>query len=161
MSIHGSVSTLSPGKAAASVIFHSLTGCNSASFFFDVCKKTHWEAWMSDPEFTQMFFRVLTPPEKFQYDFSRIRGFISLMYDKTIVYNKVNDARKHLFTKKGRMLESIPPTQAVFTEHTKEQSYRYSSGRKLSFSSQRFQIEFIRLFGHHFQMRTRIRSAMS
>ena len=38
---------------------------------------------------------------------------------KTTVYDKVNDDRGHLFTKKGRVLETIPPTQAALLEHTK------------------------------------------
>ena len=74
---------------------------------------------MSDPEFTQLFLRMLASPEKFQDDFNQIERFVSLMYDKTTVHDKVNDARKHLFTKRGRALETIPPTQAALLEHTK------------------------------------------
>ena len=74
---------------------------------------------MSDPEFTHLFLKMLASPEKLQDDLSKIELFVSLMYDKTSVYDKVNDVRKHLFTKKGRMLEAIPPTQAALFEHTK------------------------------------------
>ena len=117
--IHDYASTLGPYKAAASLMFHSFTGCDTVSFFFGVGKKTCWEVWMSDPEFTQLFLRMLASPEKFQDDFNQIERFVSLMYDKTTVHDKVNDARKHLFTKRGRALETIPPTQAALLEHTK------------------------------------------
>ena len=89
------------------------------SFLFNAGEKKYWEVWMSDPEFTHLSLKMLASPEKLQDDLSKIELFVSLMYDKTSVYDKVNDVRKHLFTKKGRMLEAIPTTQAAFLEHTK------------------------------------------
>ena len=58
-------------------------------------------------------------PEKLQNDFYQIERFVSSIYDKTSVYGKVNAARKHLLTKNGHMLETIPPTQAAFLKHMK------------------------------------------
>ena len=91
---------MGPEKAAASVMFHSLAGGDAVSFFFGVSRKTCREVWMSDPKFTQLFLGMLASPEKFQDDFFHIERFVSLMYDKTSVYDKANAARKYLFTKK-------------------------------------------------------------
>ena len=33
-----------------------------------------------------------------------------IMYDRTSIFSKVNDARRDLFTRKGRYIEAIPPT---------------------------------------------------
>ena len=108
--IHNYASTMGPEKAAAFMMFHSLTGCDTVSFFFGVSRKTCWEVWMSDPKFIQLFLGMLASPEKFQNDFYQIERLVSLMYDKTSVYGKVNAARKYFFTKNGHMLETIPPT---------------------------------------------------
>ena len=62
---------------------------------------------------------MLTSSETLSDIFLEVERFVSLMYDKTSVHCRVNDTRKHLFTKRGRMLETIPPTQATLKEHTK------------------------------------------
>ena len=48
-----------------------------------------------------------------------IERFVVLMYDRTCAATHVNDARKYLFTQKGRSIECIPPTSAALLEHTK------------------------------------------
>ena len=45
--------------------------------------------------------------------------FVILTYDRTSDKKKVNDARKTLFSKKGKSLDLIPPTLAALYEHTK------------------------------------------
>ena len=40
-----------------------------------------------------------------------IERFIVLMYDRTSPLMTVNECRRSMFTKKGRSVESIPPTQ--------------------------------------------------
>ena len=117
--IHEFARTLGPEKAAASLFFHGFTGCDTVSFFSSVGKKTSWEVWMSDPEFTKLFNQILTSPECLLDQLPQVERFVSLMYDKTSIHSKVNDTRKHLFTKRGRMLETIPPTEAALLEHTK------------------------------------------
>ena len=37
---------------------------------------------------------------------------------------KINDARKWLFTQRSRSLENIPPTQAALTQHIRRASYQ-------------------------------------
>lgn len=43
--------------------------------------------------------------------FSVIERFVVVLYDKNSSASKVTATRRELFTKKGRPLESIPPTQ--------------------------------------------------
>ena len=46
------------------------------------------------------------------------------MYDCTSSETTVNQARKELFTLKGRAIERLPPTQAALIEHTKRAAYQ-------------------------------------
>ena len=46
---------------------------------------------------------------------------VVLMYDRTTMCTQVNDARKALFTKKGRSMDAIPPTAAALV-HTHQDS---------------------------------------
>ena len=102
-------------------MFHAFTGCDTVSFFASVGKKTCWDVWMSDPEFTRVFLKMLTItfPQSLSDISLAVERFVSLMYDKTSTLCRVNDTRKYLFTKRERKLETIPPTQAALKEHTK------------------------------------------
>ena len=46
-----------------------------------------------------------------------LEHFVVLMHDRTTMCTQVNDARKALFTKKGRSMDAIPPTAAALV-HT-------------------------------------------
>ena len=39
-----------------------------------------------------------------------LEHFVVLLYDRTSSHEHVNDARKQLFTKKGRAIDALPPT---------------------------------------------------
>ena len=46
------------------------------------------------------------------------------MYDRTSTCMKVNDARKDLFTHKGREIEAIPPTSDALRQHARRSTYQ-------------------------------------
>ena len=64
---------------------------------------------------TEAFLSVLDgkfpPLDDKSATFSVMERFVPVLYDKDSSASKVNATRRHLFTKKGRPLESIPPTQ--------------------------------------------------
>ena len=43
--------------------------------------------------------------------------FIVLIYDRNSSLDSVNEARKQLFTQKGRIIDGLPPTQAALLQH--------------------------------------------
>ena len=47
-----------------------------------------------------------------------------LLYDRTSNFECVNQARKQLFTQKGRSIEGIPPSKAALIQHTKRATYQ-------------------------------------
>ena len=53
-----------------------------------------------------------------------IERFVIIMYDRTNSCNRVDDARRELFTQKGRSIEMIPPTYAALYQHAKRAAYQ-------------------------------------
>ena len=47
-----------------------------------------------------------------------------LLYDRTSIQKSVNEARKELFTRKRRAIDTIPLTQAVLMQHIKRAAYQ-------------------------------------
>ena len=53
-----------------------------------------------------------------------IERYVAIMYDSTSTCAKVNEARKDLFTRKGREIDAIPPTADSLLQHTKRSMYQ-------------------------------------
>ena len=49
-------------KSIALPVFHSFTGCDTASTFFGKGKKSAWDAWKSFPEVTSAFLYMANYP---------------------------------------------------------------------------------------------------
>lgn len=56
--------------------------------------------------------------------FELLEHFVVLMYDKTCGLTKVNEARQHLFARRSRALENIPPTNAALQQHALRATYQ-------------------------------------
>ena len=80
-------------KAKALPLFHAITGCDDTVYFFGGKGKK-----------TAVCMAV-------------IERFVVLLHDRTSAMVEVNRARKNLFSKKARNLESIPPTRAALEQH--------------------------------------------
>ena len=82
-------------------------------------KKSARDAWNAYEEVMEAFLSVLdskfTPSDADFAVFSVIEQFVVVLYDKNSSASKINATRRELFTKKGRPLESIPPTQPAKT----------------------------------------------
>ena len=83
------------------------------------------ETWRLYPDVTDAFLSLSCSPSDISEPcMKRLQRFVVLMYDRTSDKTDVNQARKQLFTQKGRPLESIPPTQAALLQHTKRAAYQ-------------------------------------
>ncbi|CAH3124044.1 unnamed protein product [Porites lobata] len=101
-------------------IFHALTGCDTTSFFAGYGKRPAWAVWENFPNVTSTFLELAgTPSSISEENLCTIERFIILIYDRTNHLSKVNDARKCLFTKKGRGLEGVPSTRDALEQHVK------------------------------------------
>lgn len=71
-----------------------------------------------------------------------LEHYLTIMYDRTSTRMKVNDARRDLFTRKGRDIEAIPPTSDALRQRAKRSTYQAghcwgnSVGRLLRFRVQ-------------------------
>ncbi len=115
ISVNRICSTLGESRSRALPVFHALTGSDCTSQFCGVGKTTAWRAWESNDEVTSALEHIANHP--FQRltvateNFKRIERFTILMYDRSSPFESVNEARMMLFSKRGRDLDNIPPTQ--------------------------------------------------
>mgnify|MGYP006896106998 CR=1 FL=1 len=118
--VHVIASSMGQQKLKALLAFHSFTGCNQTSSFASIGKKKAWEAWAIYDEVTEVFQSLSAAPtiSAVSDAIPVLQRFTVLMYDRTSSCTTVNAARKDLFTRKGRNIESIPPTADALLQHT-------------------------------------------
>ena len=58
-----------------------------------------------------------TPTTLQPEDLGAIERFVVLLYDRSNSLLSVNEARRWLFTKKGKTVETIPPSQNALVQH--------------------------------------------
>jgi hypothetical protein len=54
----------------------------------------------------------------------KLERFTVLLYDRTSNKMTVNEARKQLFSKKGRQMQDLPPSQAALLQHAKRATFQ-------------------------------------
>ena len=121
--IHNICHALGPQVCNAILLFHTFTGCDQTSAFKSIAKKKALNAWkqLGDP-LTETFIDLTNDPIGLDIDSPQvdiIQKFTLLMYDTKCDSEKVNDARRYLFTNKLKPLKSILPTLHSLYHHTK------------------------------------------
>ena len=112
-------------KASVLPMFHALTGCDIVSFFGVRGKKSAWDVWNVFANLTCTLKTLMTTPEDVSDEsMAIIERYVVLLYDRTSNQTNVNKARQELFSKKSRLLESIPPTQASLVQHVRRAVYQ-------------------------------------
>ena len=127
MPIHEIVASIGPSKSQALPMFHAytVTGCDTVSSFATRGKKTAWDTWRVFEEVTATFLVLSTGPDQVNDDnVATLERFTILLYDRTSSLVNVDEARKQLFTKKGRAMDAIPPTRAALVQHIKRAVYQ-------------------------------------
>jgi hypothetical protein len=88
-------------------------------------KKTALDTWNSYPEVTPVFLAMSnTHSEIYDEWMTALERYTVLLYDRTSTASTVNEARKQLFTHKGRQFDALPPTRAALAEHVKRTVYQ-------------------------------------
>ena len=64
------------------------------------------------------------PPVITSEDQAVIDQFVMTMYDRSTSLTEINAVRLDMFARKQRPYDSIPPTKAALTEHTKRATYQ-------------------------------------
>lgn len=113
-------------KAKGLPVFHAFTGCDTVSSFSTVGKKTAWDSWKACPEVTGVFSSLAEDPIMYDQLRDKLERFVVVCYNRVSERKLVNEERQYLFTKRGRDVNSIPPTQAALNEHIKRTVYQGS-----------------------------------
>ena len=125
LAAHEIAISLGPQRARSASMFHALTGCDVTSFFCGRGKKSAWDTWQVFPDVTDALLSLSESPNELSNEtMALIERFVVLWYNRTSNISKVNEARQHLFARKGRALESIPPTQAALRQHVLRAIYQ-------------------------------------
>ena len=124
--IHAISKSLGTDRSKALLLFHAFTGCDQTSAFASKGKKTAWETWCNFNDITEVFKQLGENPTlvALQNATPLLERFVVLMYDRTSSCTRVNEARKDLFTRKGRSLELIPPTSDALFHHMKRSVFQ-------------------------------------
>ena len=121
LAAHEMARALGPDQCIALPTFHAFTGCDTVSSFCGRGKKTAWDTWMTLDDVTRAFCALANTPDAIDDWMEPLEQFVVLLYDCTSSQESVNQARKQLFTQKGR---GLPPTQAALIQHTKRAAYQ-------------------------------------
>ena len=106
-------------------MFHSITACDTTSFFTGRGKITAWKIWRLYPEATSAFLSIANNPTEITPEiFSTIERFIILMYDKGSEDTSIKKCRLNLFAKCNRQIQNIPPTKAALHQHILRSTYQ-------------------------------------
>ena len=123
--IHEIAASLDPAKSQALPIFHAYTGCDTVSSFATKGKKSAWDTWKVYDEITATFLALSAGPSNItDEEVARLERFTILLYDRTSHLTSIDEARKHLFTKKGRTMDALPPSRAALIQHIKRAVYQ-------------------------------------
>ena len=123
--IHKIHSQIGQDRAEALLFFHAFTGCDQVSYFNSIGKKKAWKAWMAMDCMTNVFKVLSKQPslQMVQDSMEMISRYTVVMYNRTSNSTNVNEARRTLFIKDGKDLDSIPPTEAALFEHVCRAAY--------------------------------------
>ena len=124
--VHILAKSLGREKSEALLFFHAFTGCDQTSFMYHCKKKTAWATWVNYAEATKTFQTLSNKPSKEDVFncMSVIERFVVLMYEKTSNLISVNECRQHLFVKKGKTMEALPPTRDALLQHVFRSAYQ-------------------------------------
>ena len=124
--IHEISHILGPERSTVLPLFHAFTGCDTVSFFSTKGKKSAYDTWADYPDLTDALLSLCKNPEALQQSnaFAAIERFVVLLYDRTSELVSVDACRKNLFARKGRSMESIPPTRDALIQHTKRACFQ-------------------------------------
>ena len=115
-------------RCQALPFFHALTGSDTTSAFKSIGKKKAYEALKVCPNAESTFGFIFNNPfhnlAQDDAKFESIQRFTILMYHKTSMLTKVNEARKRFYFQRTKNIETIPPTEDALFLHTLQAIYQ-------------------------------------
>ena len=135
--IHAFANNLTKEKCNGLLFCYAFTGCDTVSSFATKGKSAAWNTWNSYEESTATFIRLSQTPTTLQpQDLEGIERFVVLSDVRSSSVLSVNEARRWLFTKKGKTVETIPPSQNALVQHILRVVYQTGFVGKTSLEKQ-------------------------
>ena len=126
--INSVCSRLDKDFSRAIIAFHAFSGSDTTSSFRGKGKKTAWNAWISFEEVTEAFLFIVEHPfmriEAESEIFKILKKYVIVLYDKHCTVDSIDQARKYLFCKKQKPMESLPPTRDSLYQHINRVVYQ-------------------------------------
>ena len=106
-------------------MFHALTGSDVTPFFFGRKKKAFWNTWMAFDDVTKVFRELsLFQTELNDNMMALLERYVILAYDRVSTDTSITVARKHMYCRKRRKIDNIPPTFAAYKQQVKRAIYQ-------------------------------------
>ena len=123
--VHEIVSSLGPKNRKLCRCSISLQAVIQFHLFLGKIRKRHGKRGSHITRLQMLLTSCLTDQKVYgECIMNILERFIVLLYDRTCPKMKVSEARKMLFTQKGRSLELIPATRAASLQHVKRAVYQ-------------------------------------
>ena len=124
IAVHEIARVLGEARSKALPFSHSLTGCDTVSFFGGGGKRAAWNTWNTFDTVTEVFVELSKPIKSVPEESERlVDRFVILLYGRTSSDEDVNKCCRGLFTK-GRSIENIPPTKGALMKHIRRAIYQ-------------------------------------
>ena len=105
IAVHEIAQALGEMRSKALPFLHSITGCDTVSFFGGRGKRAAWNTWNTFDVVTEVFVEFSKPIKSVPEESERlVERFVILLYDRTSSDEDVNNCHRNLFTK-GRLIE--------------------------------------------------------
>ena len=124
--IHDSSSVLGI-KNARLLFWYAFTGCGAVSGFGSKGKLSTCTTCRVFVGITPVFEKDSLHSQHTQVQDEHIRileRFTCLLYRRTPTFESMNECRRHLFTKQGRRVDTIPPTKDALLQQIRRAAYQ-------------------------------------
>ena len=118
--MHEVVNSLGQISSKAVSFLHALSGCDTTSVVAGKAKLSFYNTWLQLPEITPTFAKLGNVTDVnivTDDDFTQVERFFMILYGPALNTDKINTARRILFTQGSRDLENIPPTFHCLQKH--------------------------------------------
>ena len=115
---HEIVKSIGPYRARYLPLLQAFLGVDTTSSMYGIGRKTALAIEKTFLPIQNVFYDLVQNPNSLSDDqFSVIERYVILMYDRLSKLTEINDLREYLFTKKGRQMLNLPPTQDALRHH--------------------------------------------
>jgi hypothetical protein len=127
LAVHSYALKLGQPVCEGLLFWYAFSGCDKVFNFAGRGKTTAWQIWKVYDEVTDVFRSFSSKSDDHFIDDNSVKvleRYVCILYSKTTELSDVNECRRMMFTKKGRTVDNIPPTNNALLQHIKRAVYQ-------------------------------------